>query len=442
MHWRSLLLPFVRSADASRRVVDPARLRRMQWRVFVAITFGYGFFYVCRLSLNVVKKPLIDGGRLDAAELGLIGSSLFAAYAVGRLVNGVLVDHANVRRFMAFGLLASAAINVALGNLPGFWVFAVLWSANGWFQSVGAPSSVVAMARWFPARQRGTVYGVWSTSHNIGEAFTYLVTGAIVAASGAAWGLRAAGVVGAVAGLAILAALPERPEVHGLVAPDADTAIPPAATRRDVAARQWRVAGDPRIWLLAVASGLFYVTRYAINSWGIFFLQEAKGYGALEASAILSVNALAGIGGTFFSGIVSDRFFGGDRYRPALVAGLLFVATTAAFVLGPANPALDTAVMVGFGIAMGALLAYLGGMMALDLVGREVVGTATAIVGIASYLGAALQDVVSGALIQAGRGTIAGRAHYDFSSAAWLWIAAAAASCVTTQLVRFVPRRR
>ena len=428
-----LFLPFKRSRDAPLLRADPAAVRRMQWQVFVAITLGYGFFYVCRLSLNVVKKPLVDAGQFDPAQLGMIGSALFFTYAVGRLVNGVLVDHAHVKRFMAVGLLTSAAINLALGSLPGFWVFLLLWGANGWFQSMGAPASIVAMARWFPAKGRGTVYGVWSTSHNIGEAFTWLATGAIVAGFGAAWGLRVAGIVGAGAAVLILLALHERPEVHGL--PGSVGPADPQPSDRAVTTLQWQVARDPRIWLLAAASGLFYVTRYAINSWGVFFMQEAKGYGDLQAASLISANAIAGIAGTFFSGIVSDRLFDGGRSVPALLFGLLYIGSTALFVLGPANPTLDAVAMVLFGVAMGALLAYLGGMMALDLVDQSAVGTATAIIGIASYLGAALQDLASGYLIQAGRTIVDGHAHYDFTMAAGLWLGAAILSCVIVQFV-------
>jgi OPA family sugar phosphate sensor protein UhpC-like MFS transporter len=202
-----------------------------------------------------------------------------------------------------------------------------------------------------------------------------------------------------------------------------------------VAALQWQVVRNPRIWLLALSSGFFYVTRYAVNSWGVFFMQEAKGYSALQAASIISANAIAGIAGTFFSGIVSDRVFGGSRHPPALLFGLLYIAATALFVLGPADALVDTLAMVLFGVAMGALLAYLGGMMAIDLVDKAAVGTATAIIGVASYLGAAIQDLLSGHYIQAGKTVVAGQAHYDFGVAGGLWIGAAVLSCVLALLV-------
>ena len=59
------------------------RLKRLQWSTFLAATLGYGMYYVCRLSLNVVKKPIVDEGVFSETELGIIGAVLFFTYAVG-----------------------------------------------------------------------------------------------------------------------------------------------------------------------------------------------------------------------------------------------------------------------------------------------------------------------------------------------------------------------
>ena len=75
--------------------------RRHRLRVMIAITLGYGLIYTCRLALGVVKKPLIDSGVFGPADLGLIGSALFYTYAIGKLTNGFLADHANMKRFLA-----------------------------------------------------------------------------------------------------------------------------------------------------------------------------------------------------------------------------------------------------------------------------------------------------------------------------------------------------
>ena len=132
---------------------DPEQIRRIylrkRWSVFLTITFGYGLFYTTRLSLSVVKDPMIRAGVFDPAQLGLIGSTLFFAYAIGKLVNGLLADRADIRKFMTLGLGAAALTNLILGFSTAFWVFALLWAVNGWFQSMGSAPSVVSLTQWF-----------------------------------------------------------------------------------------------------------------------------------------------------------------------------------------------------------------------------------------------------------------------------------------------------
>src|SRR5690606_40372001 len=61
------------------------------------------------------------------------------------------------------------------------------------------------------------------------------------------------------------------------------------------------------------------LTRYAINSWGILYLQEARGYSLPEAGSLLMVNTLAGIAGAVAFGFVSDKLF--DSRRPPAKIG-------------------------------------------------------------------------------------------------------------------------
>lgn len=45
--------------------------KKLRWQSFIAGTVGYSLYYVCRTSLNVVKKPILESGALDATQLGL-----------------------------------------------------------------------------------------------------------------------------------------------------------------------------------------------------------------------------------------------------------------------------------------------------------------------------------------------------------------------------------
>jgi OPA family sugar phosphate sensor protein UhpC-like MFS transporter len=193
---------------------------------------------------------------------------------------------------------------------------------------------------------------------------------------------------------------------------------------------QLSVFTNVNVWVLALASASFYITRYGINSWGVFFLQNEKGYTLIEAGSIISVNAIFGIIGTFFSGILSDRFFAGKRNMPVLIFGGLYTLSTILFVYAPANWYIDSLAMALFGLALGALLVYLGGLMVVDICPKNVSGTALGFVGIASYLGAGAQDIISGIFIEDGLTVVDSMNSYDFDQVKIFWVMAALVSTI------------
>lgn len=401
------------------------RYTRLRWQIFLSATLGYGLFYVCRLSLNVIKKPIVEAGVLSETELGIIGSGLFITYAVGKFTNGFLADRSNVRRFMSVGLLVSALANLALGFTYSFTVFMILWAINGWAQSMGAAPCVVALSRWYSDKQRGSMYGFWSSSHNIGEAITFIVTAVIVASFGWQWGFRGAGLLGLLGVLIIALFMRDTPQSSGLPAPDSKQEKV-ETEEKNVGEYQKQVLLNPAIWMLALGSAFMYISRYAVNSWGIFFLEANKGYTNIEASSIVSISSVCGIIGTVMSGWVSDKMFGGRRNMPALIFGLMNILGLCLFLLFPAGYFwVDVASMVIFGLAIGALICYLGGLMAVDIASKKASGAALGVVGIASYIGAAVQDLISGFTIGGNKTIVNGVEVYDFSDVTWFWIGAA-----------------
>ena len=214
------LYSFYRISKPSASQVEPDkvedRYRSLRNRTFWGVTAAYSLYYVCRMSLNVVKQPLIDEGVLSAGELGIIGSAFFFVYAVGKFMNGFIADYCNIRRFMATGLFVSSLINLILGAVGVlndafsmstsliFILFAVLWGANGWMQSMGSPPGVICLSRWFPKSKRGTYYSIFSSTPYVGEFLSFIITGLIVGALGWKAGFIVAAVAGLIGSLIIL----------------------------------------------------------------------------------------------------------------------------------------------------------------------------------------------------------------------------------------------
>ncbi|MFA7287703.1 MAG: MFS transporter [Melioribacteraceae bacterium] len=437
---KSILNFFKKSLPVKEEEFDEgqkSRYKRLRWSVFSSITIGYSLFYVCRLSIAVVKKPIITEGFLTESQLGVIGSALFFSYAFGRFTNGFLADRSNIKKFMATGLLVSSIINLILGFYSVFILFVILWGLNGWFQSMGAAPSIVGLSRWFSNSERGTYYGIWSTSHSSGNALTYLLTSLVVSLYGWRFGFTLAGIVGFIGVAIILIYLKDSPESEGL---------PPVAVLKDepmydtdiktISSLQFDVLKNPYVWILALASAFMYISRYAIESWGIFYLETARGYSNIKASSILSIYAAMGILSTILCGYISDKFFKSNRNLPALVFGICNVIGITLLLFYPdTNVFVDSLSIALFGFGTGALITYLGGLMAIDIVSKKASGAAVGIVGIASYLGAGAQDIISGSLIEKYKIISNGITTYNFTTVRYLWAGAAVISVLLTLLV-------
>lgn len=412
------------------------RFKSIRMATFISATMGYGVYYVCRLSMNVVRKPIVDEGMFTETQLGIIGSCLFFVYAIGKLTNGFLADRSNVRRFMSTGLLCSALINLCLGFVNSFYVFAFLWGLNGWFQSMGAASGVVSLSRWFEPQKRGTYYGFWSASHNIGEALTFITIAMLVSWAGWRYGLIGAGVIGLLGFGIMMAFMRDTPQSKGYLLSEQTIKDKPNKQSEEFNQAQKMVLKNPAIWILALSSAFMYISRYAVNSWGVFYLEAQKGYTTLDASLIISISSVCGIIGTVFSGIISDSLFKSSRNVPALVFGLMNVVALCLFLLVPGvHFWLDVFAMILFGLGIGVLICFLGGLMAVDLAPKNASGAALGIVGIASYIGAGLQDIMSGILIEGNKTVVNGVETYDFTYINWFWIGAALTSVLLALLV-------
>ena len=406
-----------------------ARFRRHRIRVMLAITLGYGFLYTCRLGLSIIKKPVIDNGIFTVEELGMIGAALFYSYAFGKFFNGFLSDHCSPRWFFSTSILIAAIINLFMGFTTMVWVAVLLWAINGWFQGMAAPSAVISITNWFGLHERGRRYGVWNASHSIGEGITFFIIAAIVSAYGWRYGFIAPGVLCIAVALWVFSFLRDAPPTIGL--PTVHEWLG-EESQQDREKTTWQtqkvVFGIRAMWIVALSSGLMYVTRYAINSWGVLYLQEARGYTLVEAGLFLSINTVAGIVGSIAYGYLSDKVFDARRPPANLAFALVEVVALIVIFYGPDNSYVLMLAFALYGAALSGLVASIGGLFGVDIAPRGATGAAMGFVGAFSYLAAATQETVSAHLISQGVIIADGARSYDFDVAIMFWIASSVLS--------------
>eukprot|EP00879_Flechtneria_rotunda_P019730 GHRR01020732.1.p1 GENE.GHRR01020732.1~~GHRR01020732.1.p1 ORF type:complete len:403 (+),score=123.10 GHRR01020732.1:420-1628(+) len=348
----------------------------------------------------MVQDPLLG---LTKTDIGAMISAFPAAYGLSKFLGGMLGAAFSPRFMLALGLVATSVINVAFGFTAGVAWWTALWALNGGIQGIGAPACAMLLTRWFAARERGTYWGLWNISTNLGGFLSPLVVGYLANHYGWKWGMMVPGMFGLGAGLLLLAALADKPEDAGYPPVEAVKAQKPSESSAAAALgnSMKEVLTSWRTWLLAITYFFVYLVRQGCTSWLIFYLLEAKGAPNAAAAAItVSGLELGGLLGGTLSGVLSDAAIKAAKSDPK--AGLVgrrvqIVMTYTLLCIGVLL--VLKAVPAGAASVQWLVIAALGftiygpqmliGLCGAELISPKSVGASQGILGLISYMGAA-----------------------------------------------------
>src|SRR5690606_33275572 len=96
----------------------------------------YLFFYTGRHNFGWAAPGMTASLGISYTMIGWISFSMLIGYAIGQLVNGNLADRFDPRLMITAGALLSVATNVLISFSRDAPVILVLWTLNGYFQSM------------------------------------------------------------------------------------------------------------------------------------------------------------------------------------------------------------------------------------------------------------------------------------------------------------------
>ncbi len=159
-----------------------------RWRICALLFAATTLNYIDRQVLAVLAPQLERVFGWTEIDYGHIVASFQAAYAVGLLVSGPLIDRLGTRLAYAFAICwwsLSAMSHALASTVLGF---AAARFSLGLGEAGNFPTAVKAVAEWFPSHERSLATGIFNAGSNVGAILAPLAA-PIVAAL---WGLRAA----------------------------------------------------------------------------------------------------------------------------------------------------------------------------------------------------------------------------------------------------------
>jgi OPA family glycerol-3-phosphate transporter-like MFS transporter len=249
------------------------------------------------------------------------------------------------------------------------------------------------LSHWYTAKERGTIFGRWNTSHNLGGG----IAGVVAAGCADRWGWPSAFYVPGIIALCCAAYLfwrmRDTPQAEGLppieeykkeISPAAGSGPERELTTREIMLQH--ILPNKMLWLIAIANVFVYIARYAMVDWGPTYLKEMKGASLKQGGFSTLVIEFAGAAGMLTMGWLSDRAGG----RRGMVSTLCMIPLLAAFTgiifTPPGMLWLDMCLFGIIGFLVYVPVMFLG-VMSLDLTTKKAVGTAAGFVGMFGYVG-------------------------------------------------------
>ncbi len=309
------------------------------WRPLLAAFFlGWVFMYADRSAFSPVVQEIRDEFHVSLAEIGLLSSAFFFAYAALQVPFGLFAERIGRKRLLVGGFVLFGLSTALSGLAPTFWLLVALGIVTGIGQATYYPTQFSISAETIPRRGRAFGLAIINNGMAVGVAGGTIVASVLAFNFGFGW-RTALIVMGAltVVTAVVMAVLVWEPRTAREAAPASAAA---SLSRPQVAT------------YAAAFCSLFGF--FVILVWLPYYLQASRGIPTEGAGFVAALAALPAIPSALLLARWSDRT--GARRLPVYA---LFAGSAVALVALAVAPSLEVLIV--------ALVAYgLTGKLVVD----------------------------------------------------------------------------
>ena len=401
-----------------------SRPTNVRWLICALLFFAAAINYIDRQVIGILKPTLQEQFHFDEQDYAAIVFTFQAAYAIGLLLSGRIMDRIGVRRGFALAVVVwsiGAVMHGAADWLPWLRIptlsidppavvflggatagLALSRLVLGLGEAGNFPASIKAVAEWFPKKERALATGIFNSGTNIGALVTPLVVPWITLAYGWQWAFVITGVLGF--GWVIWWFVSYRdPEMHpGVNA--AELAIIQSDPVEKTAAIPWsRLLPHRQTWAFAAGKFLTDPIWWLYLFWVPDFLGRNHGLDlktmGLPLVVIYLVADVGSIGGGWLSSHLIKR---GWSTNDARKTAMLVCALAVVPMLAAAQVKSLWMAVALVSIAAAAHQGWSANLFTLvsDMFPKRAVGSVVGIGGMAGSVGGMLIALVVGAILQ------------------------------------------
>ena len=351
---------------------------------WLLVAVYYFYQYALRSAPSVMIPQLTEAFSVNALGVSAMVGMFYYGYSPFSLVAGAAIDRFGARCSIPIGaaLVGVGALLFGTGNVAAANAGRFMQGAGGVFALVGA---VYLITKNFPASLAASFIGATQMFGMAGGSAGQFLVGPIIK-GGLPWGQFwiYSGILGLVIAASLLVFLPKE---------DRGSAARGAGGLASVLGSLKAVFLNPQSILCGLIAGLLFIPTTIFGmTWGVRYLQEARGR-AYDAAVMLAATVPLGwMVGCPLLGFLSDRL---GRRKPVILGGTVVLLGMLAWVLF-GDPAIFRGPVVGIlmGIASGA--AMLPYSVIKEVNPPQLGGSATGVINFINFTFSALLGPVFG----------------------------------------------
>ena len=380
------------------------RIGRYRWVICAMLFFATTINYIDRAVLGILATDNTFKQTIgwNEAEYGYVTTAFQAAYAIGLLLVGYLMDRFGTRKGFSFAMIFWSLAAMAHALAHSALTFGVARFGLGLGEAGNFPAAIKTVAEWFPKKERALATGIFNSGSNVGAIVAPLVVPFIAITYGWQWAFIITGLIGFI-WLAFWLLIYRRPEEHPKLS-RAELAHIQSDPPEPMTKIPWgRLIPHRQTWAFAIGKFLTDPIWWVYLFWLPKFLNTNYGLDISHIGLPLVIIYVAAdfgsIGGGWLSSSMIKRGVSVNRARKTAMLICALAVTPIVFAAKASNLWVAVALV---SLAASAHQGWSANIftMVSDMFPRRAVGSVVGIGGMAGAIGGMLISTTVGLILQ------------------------------------------
>ncbi len=380
-------------------------MTKYRWQVCALLFFATTINYIDRQVIGLLKPVLEQDFGWTETDYGYIVMSFSAAYAIGLLIFGRIIDRIGSKMGYTVSVVVWSIAAMAHALARSTFGFGAARAFLGLGEAGNFPAAIKATAEWFPKKERALATGIFNSGTNIGAVIAPIMVPLILGWYGWQETFIITGAIGFI-WVVLWIRYYEIPSRHKKLSKEEFDYIHRddigETTEQSPRITWWKLLGFLQTWAFVIGKFLtdpiwwfflFWLPSYFATTFQVDFRKPS-----LHLVIIYTATTIGSIGGGYLSGYLINRGWGVQRARRT--AMLVFAICVIPIVLAQFIENVWLAVAL-ISLAAASHQAWSANIFttASDMFPKNSVSSVVGIGGMAGSVGGILFPIVTGTLL-------------------------------------------